>query len=979
MCCIPNPISHISHLTSDKQKYSILALYFNLVIRFYPASMKQKATSILSTFLIGLSLLVFQSAKAQQSVSGTVKDFKTNEALFGATVVVKGTTEGGATDIDGNFKFTTTATPPFTLVISYLGYITFEQSVSSFDKPVSAKIKPNETLLKEVEVVGDRITEKQKESPLTIEALDVLAIKETPAANFYEGLGQLKGVDIIAASIGFRVVNTRGFNSTSPVRSLQIIDNVDNQSPGLNFSLGNFLGSSELDVQKVEIIVGASSAYYGPNAFNGVVSMTTKNPFIKPGISAFVKVGERNMLETAVRYAEVFKNKAGEDKLAFKLNLSYMRANDWEADNMDPVYQSADGKSNPGGYDAVNRYGDENLTSGQNNATSNGQQIQYPGLKRWYRTGYEEKNLVDYNTKNLKVAAAVHYRIKPETELIYAFSLGSGTTVYQGDNRYSLRDILFYQNRIELQKKDKYFIRFYNTQEDAGRSYDAVFTAFQLQNRSKNNGDWGRDYRNFWAGAVPNTTPNWSQGGMSKNVKDLPGFPTQGGPPDYYYDYAQADAVMAQYSDSLMLWHSYARGYADNNRLVPGTQAFKDAFEEITSKATYGEGGTRLLDRSALYHVHGEYKFTPTIMDITIGGNGRLYTPNSSGTVFSDTGNVKITNYEYGIYAGIEKKIMEEKFKFNLTTRVDKNQNFNFVVSPAASVVYNINKKNILRLSFSSAVRNPTLADQYLYYNVGRAILIGNVDGFDSLVTIESIRDYYSVALPQKSSLVYFDVDPVRPEKVKSAEIGYRTTLFENLFFDGSCYYSYYTDFIGYKLGGDVSFAAPPLDNNINGITFYRVAANADNAVTSQGASVGLTYYFRKFFSINGNYSYNTLNKKGSEDPIIPAFNTPKHKFNIGVSGREITSSFKPLNNTGFSINYRWVEGFLFEGSPQFTGYVPTYDMVDVQISKYVPKIHSTFKLGASNLLNNKTYQVYGGPRIGRMVYFSVLFELDKN
>ncbi|MGB3948281.1 MAG: TonB-dependent receptor [Bacteroidia bacterium] len=940
--------------------------------------MKQKTTLFLSTLFIGLSLLIGHSAIAQQSVTGSVKDFKSNEPLFGATVVVKGTSEGGTTDFDGNFKFNTTATPPFTVVISYLGYLTIEQNVTSLDKPIAVKAKPNETLLKEVEVVGDRITEKQKESPLTIEALDVLAIKETPAANFYEGLGQLKGVDIIAASIGFRVVNTRGFNSTSPVRSLQIIDNVDNQSPGLNFSLGNFLGASELDVQKVEIIVGASSAYYGPNAFNGVVSMTTKSPFVKPGVSAFVKVGERNMLETAVRYSEVIKNKDGVDKLGFKFNLSYMRANDWEADNLDATYQSADGVNNPGGYDAVNRYGDENLTSGQNNATSKGQQIQYPGLKRWYRTGYEEKDLVDYNTKNLKAAAAVHYRLKPDVELIYAFNLGTGTTVYQGDNRYSLRDILFYQNRIELQKKDKYFIRFYNTQEDAGRSYDAVFTAFLLQDKMKNNATWSTDYRNFWAGAVPNTTPNWSPGGMSKNVKDLPGFPTQGGPPDYYYDYAQADAIMDTYIDSLQLWHSYARGFADNNRLEPGTAAFDEAFEEITSKATFGEGGTRLIDRSALYHAHGEYKFTPKFMDITVGGNGRLYTPKSSGTVFSDTGNVQITNHEFGVYAGIEKKIMDEKFKLNFTTRVDKNQNFDFVVSPAASVVYNINKKNILRFSFSSAVRNPTLADQYLYYNVGRAILIGNVNGFDSLVTIESIQEYYSVALPQRSVLEYFNLDPVKPEKVKSAEIGYRTTLFDNLFFDGSCYYSYYTDFIGYKLGGKVLFAPAPLDNNISGITFYRVASNSDNVVTSQGASLGLTYYFRKFFSINGNYSYNVLNKMDEEDPIIPAFNTPRHKFNIGVSGREITSSFKPLNNVGFSVNYRWVEGFLFEGSPQFTGYVPSYDMVDVQVSKFVPKIHSTFKLGASNLLNNMAFQVYGGPRIGRMVYFSVLFEMDK-
>ena len=130
-----------------------------------------------------------------------------------------------------------------------------------------------------MEVLGG-ISEKLKESPLSIEAMNINDIKETSATNFYEGLSHMKGVDLTSASLGFRVINTRGFNSTSPVRTLQIIDGVDNASPGLNFALGNFLGASELDLMKVEIISGASSAFYGPNAFNGVISMETKDPFI---------------------------------------------------------------------------------------------------------------------------------------------------------------------------------------------------------------------------------------------------------------------------------------------------------------------------------------------------------------------------------------------------------------------------------------------------------------------------------------------------------------------------------------------------------------------------------------------------------------------------------------------------------------------------------------------------------------------------
>jgi hypothetical protein len=80
---------------------------------------------------------------------------------------------------------------------------------------------------------------------------------------------------------------------------------------GLNFSLGNFLGTSELDILRLEVISGASGPFYGPNAFNGVISQETKDPFIHTGLTAMVRAGERNLLEGALRYAHIVKNKNG--------------------------------------------------------------------------------------------------------------------------------------------------------------------------------------------------------------------------------------------------------------------------------------------------------------------------------------------------------------------------------------------------------------------------------------------------------------------------------------------------------------------------------------------------------------------------------------------------------------------------------------------------------------------------------------------
>ena len=910
----------------------------------------------------------------QVRVMGTVTDGSSKEPLVGARVILIGQTIGALTNAEGKFEFRVPSSPPFSVEVTYLGYDTLVYEVTQVDKALKLSLNELGFSVGEVEITASAFNERQRQSPLSIESMSINAIKETPADNFYDGLGHLKGVDLTAASIGFKIVNTRGFNSTSPVRSLQIIDGVDNQAPGLNFSLGNFLGASDLDVEQVDLIVGASSAFYGPNAFNGVISMKTKNPFIHQGLSASLKLGERNLRQVAIRYAKAFRNKAGEEKVAFKLNAFYLDADDWEADNLNPVDDSDVPITNPGGYDAVNRYGDENLNAGINNATSLGEQIILPGLGRWFRTGYEEVDLVDYNSQNLKISGALHIKLGKETEFIAASSFGTGTTVYQGDNRYSLKNILFYQNRLEIRKEDKFFLRAYATHENAGDSYDAVFTAFRLQDLASNNNDWSVAYRNFWAGAVSASSPFYIPGGVTGLVRNLEGFPSLGPPPDFFYDFDLANQILANNQTQLAEWHQLARDYADNSSLAPylrpGTPEFQAAFDQITS-TPISEGGTRLVDRSALYHLHGEYKFNTSFADFVVGGNGRLYTPVSEGSVFKDTADITITNYEFGVYTGVNKQLLDDRLKLNATLRMDKNENFNAVFSPAISAVYDLNSRDIFRISFSSAVRNPTLADQFLFYNVGRAILIGNLDGYQNLVDTSSLRTYFNSPTLDASLLNYFDVDPIQPEKVQTVELGYRSVWFQRLFLDASYYYSRYRDFIGYNIGVDVTF--DQVFNRIINATALRVAANAQEVVTTQGFSVGLNYFFDNGLALNGNYSWNRLNTE-SDDPIIPAFNTPEHKYNLGISGRNLSAL--GLDQVGFNVNYKWVEGFLFEGSPQFTGNIPSYTLLDVQVNKFFPKLKSTLKIGASNVLDNRQFQAYGGPRVGRLAYFSILTEI---
>jgi outer membrane receptor protein involved in Fe transport len=931
----------------------------------------------MSKLFLFLSFLSYSFLSAE-NIQGLIKDIK-GEPIPGVEVSVLNSNIKTISIFDGSFEINITNYPSI-LVFKHTGYETKNDTIQKFGL-VTIILEEKAKTIKSATVSSNKVKEKRKESPVTIESMGMSAIKETPAANFYEGLGHLKGVDMVSASLGFRIINTRGFNSTRPVRSLQLLDGVDNQAPGLNFALGNFAGALDIDLLRADIIVGANSATFGPNAFNGVISMVTKDPFKYQGLTVQVKAGERNLFETQLRYARAYKNSKGKEIAAFKFGAMVMSAYDWVADNYSQTNGSYQASNNPGGYDAVNRYGDENLTGQTNNFLGGTFRWDYPGLGVFHRTGYKEIELVDYNTKNIKLNGAFHYKMKRNIRAIASYNLGYGTTVYQGDNRYSLKDIVFQQYKLELSKENNWFIRGYATRENAGNSYDAVFTAVLLQNRVKSNSQFLTDYLD---GYVNEVFPLLSTIPGGANVYSQIPLPLA--------NRKTSDSLMGLFSTQELLrqWHQLARNYADGpglfneKRLEPGTPAFNQAFNQITSNSTYLDGGSRFFDKSALYHIMGEKKLKIKKFDLSFGGSFRLYTPNSRGTIFCDTGGRKIYNHEFGSFAQSEKKLFSDRLKVTLACRLDKNRNFNFLVSPAASLVFNSkDKKNYYRLSFTSAIRNPTLQDQYLYYNVGRAILLGNINGISNMLEIPSLFNYLNSLGADRSLLKYVNLKPVVPEKVKSIEIGYKGEPVKNLLIDVSYFYSWYKDFLGFRLLSDTGGFVFG-----KSFQFYRIAANSEDVVTTQGFSAGINYFFEKSFNVSGNYSWNRLDRRGSSDPIIPAFNTPEHKFNIGFGGTDLVIRKSKSNKTlkhpnfwkdyGFNLNYKWNKGFLYEGSPQFTGFVPSYDMLDVQVNKKIIKSKATLKIGASNVLNNMKFQVYGGPRIGRMAYISILFELDK-
>ncbi len=411
------------------------------------------------------------------NIKGKIRDKKTKESLIGANVQLKNTNFGTVTDIDGNFEIKANATLPGILVISYLGYADQEINIISENQTLDIALEEQEIRVSnDIVISASRVSERIQTSPSSIQKLNAKQIQNVASGNFYQSLGNMKEVDITTSSMGFQVFNTRGFNTTAPVRVVQFIDGMDNQAPGLNFPVGNLVGANDLDLESVEVISGASSALYGANAFQGVLSMQTKNAFDYKNLQLKIKGGNRHLIDAQLRYANAFgKKKYDRDVFGFKISGGYFSANDWMADDsIANLYGDIETDVNVSTVVRKLQFSEDTAIARQFRALNAYLDFfpnAFPGIINVKTPGYMEQDLTDNKTQSIKANLALYARPIQDMQLEYQYKFGLGTAVYQGANRYNVKNILFQQHKVQLDYKG-FMLQYYTTQENAGKSYE---------------------------------------------------------------------------------------------------------------------------------------------------------------------------------------------------------------------------------------------------------------------------------------------------------------------------------------------------------------------------------------------------------------------------------------------------------------------------------------------------------------------------
>lgn len=896
-------------------------------------------------------------------IRGIVQDRITEIPVEGVLISSNG--KGiGVTGQNGEFEVEIEKGIDLQLVFSSLGYKTLEYRITGSETLISIFLELSESELETIEVfAASRLTESIQSAPISIEKLSLKAIKESPSLTFYDALQSIKGVQMVTSSLFYKQINTRGFNNTGNIRFLQLVDGIDNQPPGLNFSVGNLFGPSELDIESAELIPGAASALYGPIAFNGLLSMQTKDPFDYQGLSIMLKSGVNHWNTSSTNPAVLSDfalrfSRAWNDKLAFKVNFQHAQGLDWYAEDYRDVSFETDpllrGPANPG-KDELNTYGDE--------VTRN-----LPGIGWVSRTGYLEKELMDYKSGKIQANASIHYRLPKNRVLIYQSNFGQGSAVFTGSSRFSLKDYIVHNQKLEL-KGDNFFLRAYLVGEDSKSTYNSRSLAQQI------NRTWVRDLSG-------NLVP--------RNQADQVWFQR--------YQAAYTGAINNTTSGN----HSIARAFADQGRLIPGTESFDQAKNMITSKL--GLDGAGVFTKSKIYHAEGQYDLSGNIgwINLLIGGNYRMYDMFTKGSLFDDL-EKKVRVQEVGLFVQANKKILAEKLNLTSSIRYDRNFNFKGQITPRLGANYEIKENQNLRFSYQSGFRNPTPVDQFIKLNVGPIIILGGapsnsmgLNAYENSFTSNSVTAFsqaYNKAiqsgqnseqalLSTKSILVSSDVDYIQPEKNNTWELGYRATISKRIFFDISSYISRYRNF---QVNTLVVRPDSPLSNNgevnlkaaediLSGrVQRFQLYTNSKDQVKVFGVSGGIQAILGKNFSLLANLTYSEINLGSSNPNNIAPFNTPKFSGNLGFGNSDLFKGF------GFYSQLYWQSSFDWYGTfnGNRPGNVPAYSLLDIQFSKELKKINAFSKLGLSNVLNNRISQAFGSPQIGGIAYLSLIFNLN--
>ena len=980
-----------------------------------------------------LFLFSFVIISAQKiSLVGTVIDSESKEPLVGANVVIQSDrlNTGSASNFEGTYRINDLNPNTYNIKVTYIGYENFESTIS-LEEQIGGEFTYNIELdisaiqLQEYVVTASRgRREKITDAPAAISVISELKIRSASNPNLGDYFKNIKGVDFTSSGLDSYNISARGFNSSFSSRLLTLTDGRMANVPSLRLIAYNVIPLTSDDVSQIEVVLGPSSALYGPNAHAGVVNIITKRPSESLGTTIGYTTGDRSFNKAQVRHAGQITN-----KLSYKMSFVNFSANDWEyieddekkahfapwLNDDDDLKDLLDGYLEDGlawwdGWDLnIDRDGNGTIDTTYKKSDNLVKDRNGDGLN----------DIPDFKIKNQRFDIRMDYDFSDDHFTSFNFGQAKATNLnITGIGRYQANDWIyrFYQARWVYKN---WFAQAYLNTSNSGKTANlrtggivtdrSTFFHFQFQH--------SKEFKKLW-----NTKLIW------------------GG--DYQRTMPETYGTILPDGTGGLNPKSYGRDGIDND----------------------GDGEIDEWDELFTTNEYGVYTQTQTKL-------GQYFELILSGRIDLHSGQL---NYENKGFTFIEDPLSGNK--------IDYNPQF----SPKVGLLYKPNENHTFRLTAAKAFNTPSSNGLYLdvkaaNYSIFGIYALGNKDGYsyirnknDKLMMYDvqagSTTEFRLREMPENSVLyvpavlgrpgkfvnadAYRNIDPIRSEVVWTYEFGYTGMISNRLKMTFDLYSSNYSDFVS-----DLTWVTPVvLDTMENGwygvdnpdpkilgiislkeksrwvdggdgipgsryITFgsdewneissryvtdpisgVKTSFWAGNQSTRQGSWLDINaqgdtlgaYYTDDNFTSSPNLALTSISygkislwgfdssiymfltrklsadlnlsyiaNKGYWNPLLEAYdpiNAPRYKIN---------GKLTYMNRPGFmgNIGFRYIPEFEWSAGVHY-GTIDSYMIIDTMVGYQFKGNLSPYSLllNINNLNNDEHREIIGGPKLGRNV-----------
>ncbi|MDI9861791.1 TonB-dependent receptor [Flectobacillus roseus] len=259
--------------------------------------MKKLLFVIIAVMAVSISNIATAQNKPiiNATVSGKIVDSKTNEPLIGAAVQIKGTTNGSTTDVNGDFSLITGQKLPFSVIISFVGYLKKEVVITA-DK---AEIKLDEDVsqLADVVVSSRRRQEAVQDIPIPIAVIRGAAAEDAGAFNVNRLKELVPTVQLYASNARNTTLNIRGLGSTFGLTNDGIDPGVGFYVDGVYYARPAATALDFVDIERVEVLRGPQGTLFGKNTTAGAFNITTREASFTPSASFELSYGNYGYIQ----------------------------------------------------------------------------------------------------------------------------------------------------------------------------------------------------------------------------------------------------------------------------------------------------------------------------------------------------------------------------------------------------------------------------------------------------------------------------------------------------------------------------------------------------------------------------------------------------------------------------------------------------------------------------------------------------------